>query len=304
MTNHLFQKIRDAMTGRENRTFLETPDGVSLTYADMAALSARYASALAELGVTPGDRVAAQVEKSPEALMLYLGTLRAGAVFLPLNSAYTDAELEYFLADAEPKILVCDPARHAGLAPLAARAGGQSLETLSADGQGSLADRSAACAPHFSDMPRGPDDLAAILYTSGTTGRSKGAMLTHGNLASNAEVLVALWRFSPDDVLLHALPIYHTHGLFVAVNTVLFSGGKIIFLPKFDPSQCLALMPRATAMMGVPTFYTRLPATRGSCRARRPPICGFSFPAPRPFLKRPTARGSNGPGMSFSNATG
>lgn len=258
MTNHLFQKIRDAMTGRENRTFLETLDGVSLTYADMAALSARYASALAELGVTPGDRVAAQVEKSPEALMLYLGTLRAGAVFLPLNTAYTDAELDYFLANAEPKILVCDPVRHAALAPLAVKAGVQSAVTLSADGQGSLADRSAACAPDFNDTPRGPDDLAAILYTSGTTGRSKGAMLTHGNLASNAEVLAALWRFSPDDVLLHALPIYHTHGLFVAVNTMLLSGGKIIFLPKFESSQCLALMPRATAMMGVPTFYTRL----------------------------------------------
>ncbi len=234
MTNHLFQKIRDAMTGRESRTFLETPGGVSLTYADMDALSARYASALAELGVTPGDRVAAQVEKSPEALMLYLGTLRAGAVFLPLNTAYTDAELDYFLADAEPKILACDPARHACLAPLAAKAGVQSAETLGADGQGTLADRSAACAPHFRDAPRGPDDLAAILYTSGTTGRSKGAMLTHGNLASNAEVLAALWRFSPEDVLLHALPIYHTHGLFVAVNTMLLSGGKIIFLPKFD----------------------------------------------------------------------
>jgi malonyl-CoA/methylmalonyl-CoA synthetase len=258
MTNHFFQKIRDAMSGRESRTFLETPSGVSWTYADVAALSARYASALVELGLEAGDRVAVQVEKSPEALMLYLGAIRAGAVFLPLNPAYTNAELDYFLGDAEPTILICDPARRAGLAPVAARAKVRSLETLGPDGQGSLRDRSDASAPHFKDAPRGPDDLAAILYTSGTTGRSKGAMLTHGNLATNAEVLATLWRFSQADVLLHALPIYHTHGLFVAVNTLLLSGGNILFLPKFDSTQCLALMPLATTMMGVPTFYTRL----------------------------------------------
>ncbi|TPV98212.1 MAG: Long-chain-fatty-acid--CoA ligase [Beijerinckiaceae bacterium] len=258
MINHIFKKIRDAMRGRESRTFLETPAGVSWTYAAMEALSARYASALAGLGLKPGGRVAAQVEKSPEALMLYLGAIRAGAVFLPLNPAYTSTELDYFLGDAEPTILVCDPSRRDGLAPVAARAGVRSLETLSADGQGSLPDRSATCPPDFSDVPRGPDDLAALLYTSGTTGRSKGAMLTHGNLASNAEVLASFWRFSPDDVLLHALPIFHTHGLFVAINTLLLSGGKILFMAKFDPGLCLALMPRATTMMGVPTFYSRL----------------------------------------------
>jgi malonyl-CoA/methylmalonyl-CoA synthetase len=258
MTNHFFQKVRAASHGRESAACLETPDGGGLTYASMAALTGRYAAALASLNVKPGDRVAAQVEKSPEALMLYLGTLRAGAVFLPLNPAYTSAELEYFLADAEPKILVCDSARRDSLAPVAASAGVRSLETLSADGQGSLPGRCSACPADFEDVSRAANDLAAILYTSGTTGRSKGAMLTHGNLASNAEVLAALWRFSPADVLLHALPVYHTHGLFVAVNTVLFSGGKILFMPKFDPGLCLALMPRATAMMGVPTFYTRL----------------------------------------------
>ena len=258
MTNHFFQKIRDAVRGRESRIFLEAPTGVSWTYADVDELSARYASALIELGLKPGGRVAAQVEKSPEALMLYLGAVRAGAVFLPLNSAYTSAEIDYFLGDAEPAILVCDPARREYLAPAAARAKVRSLETLGPDGLGSLRDLSAARPPGFADAPREPDDLAAILYTSGTTGRSKGAMLTHANLTSNAAVLAALWRFSPADVLLHALPIYHTHGLFVAVNTVLLSGGKILFTPKFDPGLCLALMPRATAMMGVPTFYTRL----------------------------------------------
>jgi malonyl-CoA/methylmalonyl-CoA synthetase len=258
MTNHFFQNVRDASHGRANSLFLETPDGGGLTYAGMEARTARTAAALVKLGVQPGDRVAVQVEKSPEALMLYLGTLRAGAVFLPLNPAYTSAELEYFLADAEPKILVCDSALRDSLAPVAAQAHVRSLETLAADGTGSFPELCAVCAAEFRDVPRGANDLAAILYTSGTTGRSKGAMLTHGNLASNAEVLAALWRFTPNDVLLHALPIYHTHGLFVAVNTVLFSGGKILFMPKFDPGLCLALMPRVTTMMGVPTFYTRL----------------------------------------------
>jgi malonyl-CoA/methylmalonyl-CoA synthetase len=258
MTNHFFQKVRDASHGRANSLFLETPDGGCLTYAGMEALTARTATALVNLGVKPGDRVAAQVEKSPEALMLYLGTLRAGAIFLPLNPAYTSVELEYFLADAEPKILVCDSARRDSLATVAAQACVRSLETLATDGTGSFPELCAVSAAEFRDVPRGANDLAAILYTSGTTGRSKGAMLTHGNLASNAEVLAALWGFTPNDVLLHALPIYHTHGLFVAVNTVLFSGGKILFMPKFDPGLCLALMPRVTAMMGVPTFYTRL----------------------------------------------
>lgn len=246
------------MASWENQTFLETPEGVRWTYADVASRSARYSSVLASLGLKPGDRLAAQIEKSPEALMLYLGAIRAGAVFLPLNPGYTDAEIDYFLADAEPSILVCDPARHNGLSPGAASAHVRTLLTLDAKGQGSMADACASAPRGFTDVPRGPDDLAAILYTSGTTGRSKGAMLTHGNLASNAEVLAALWRFTPDDVLLHALPIYHTHGLFVAINTVLLSGGKILFLPKFEPGLCLSMMARATAMMGVPTFYTRL----------------------------------------------
>lgn len=258
MTNHLFQKIRDANEGQASRLFLETPAGFALTYAEMIALSGRYAQALAAFGLKPGDRVAAQVEKSVEALMLYLGAIRAGAIFLPLDPAYTNAELAYFLGDAEPRLLVCDPARRAGLAPVAAGAGVAAVATLGADGRGSFPERCKSNAPNFEDTHRAANDLAAILYTSGTTGRSKGAMLTHGNLASNAETLAALWQFSPADVLLHALPVHHTHGLFVAVNTVLFSGGKIIFMPKFDPGECVALMPRATAMMGVPTFYTRL----------------------------------------------
>jgi malonyl-CoA/methylmalonyl-CoA synthetase len=189
---------------------------------------------------------------------------RSGAIFLALDTAYTSAELGYFLSDAEPKLLVCDPTRRDGLAPVAARAGVGAVATLGADGRGSLPDRCKACVQKYVDAGRAPDELAAILYTSGTTGRSKGAMLTHGNLASNAKTLAAVWHFSPADVLLHALPIYHTHGLFVAVNTVPFSGGKIIFMPKFDPSECLALIPRATAMMGVPTYCRGLPRANRS----------------------------------------
>src|SRR5205807_1927590 len=217
--------------------------------------SARYARILVDLGVRPGDRVAVQVEKTPQAVLLYLATLRAGAVYLPLNTAYTLAELDYFIGDAEPVLIVGDPAARQGLARIAR---GAKVETLDATGAGTLADRAAAAPASFEDVARGAEDLAAILYTSGTTGRSKGAMLTHGNLASNSVSLVDYWRFSPGDVLIHALPIYHTHGLFVASNVTLFARASMIFLPKFDPELIIKLMARATVMMGVPTFYTRL----------------------------------------------
>jgi malonyl-CoA/methylmalonyl-CoA synthetase len=237
--------------------FLRTPSGRTMTYGEMAEGVGRYANALAALGLEPGDRVAVQVEKSPEAVLLYLATLRAGGVYLPLNSAYTLAELDYFIGDAEPRIVVCDPASQAGLEPVAARFGAK-VETLGADGQGTLAARADASPSTFADVARGQGDLAAILYTSGTTGRSKGAMLTHGNLAANARTLVKEWRFTKDDVLLHALPIFHIHGLFVALNTVLLAGASMIFLPKFDPDAIVRELPNATAMMGVPTFYVRL----------------------------------------------
>ncbi|WP_026607870.1 malonate--CoA ligase [Methylocapsa acidiphila] len=273
MTNPLFQQIRDRIGTAADQIFLETPGASSLTFADLLAQSARVASALVAHGVSPGDRVAALAEKSPEALLLYLGTIRAGAIFLPLNPAFTDAELAYFLADAVPRLVVCDPARRDSLAEVATKANVAALLTLGADGRGSLTDAAAAASAEFADVARAPDDLAAILYTSGTTGRAKGAMLTHANLASNAESLAALWRLTSSDVLLHALPIYHTHGLFVAVNTLLFAAGRIIFLPRFDADECLRLMPRATVMMGVPTFYTRLlrheGLTREACAAMR-----------------------------------
>jgi len=224
----------------------------------MHARSAQYANALVGLGVKPGDRVTLQVDKSVEAIFAYLGTVRAGAVFLPLNTAYTGPEVEYFLGDAQPTVFVCDPAHKAALAPIAKAQGVAHLLTLDAAGQGSLSTAADAAPTIFDDVARAPDDLAALLYTSGTTGRSKGAMLTHDNLASNAIALVDTWRFTADDVLIHALPIFHTHGLFVATNVTLFAGSSMIFLGKFDPDLILSLMGRASVMMGVPTFYVRL----------------------------------------------
>ena len=255
MANHMFDAIRAA--ARPEAIFIETTDGRRWTYADMLAASARFAGVLAALGVEPGDRVAVQVEKSPQAVLLYLACLRAGAIYLPLNTAYTLAELDYFVSDAEPRLVVVSPAARAGVEAIAAPRGAR-VETLDEAGGGSLADRAAAMPGDFADVARGRDDLAAILYTSGTTGRPKGAMLTHDNLLSNAVALCDIWRFTAADRLIHALPIFHTHGLFVATNVVLLSGASMIFLPKFDADEVLRLMPRATVLMGVPTFYVRL----------------------------------------------
>ncbi len=260
MNESLFALFRARMP-EPAKVFLETPEGRQLTYGEMLDLSGRFARALADLGVEAGDRVAVQAAKSPEALVLYLGCLRAGAAYLPLNTDYTGAEISYFLEDSEPKVFVCAPEREDELGPVASVAGVPHVETLASDGTGSITDAAEAVAPDFEDRPRAPDDLAAILYTSGTTGRSKGAMLTQANLASNAETLAEIWRFTADDVLLHALPIFHTHGLFVATNVTLCSAASMLFLPRFDAGEVLRLLPRATAMMGVPTFYSRLLAS-------------------------------------------
>ena len=256
MTNHLFDAISAAIPSKE-RTFIETPQGVRYTYGDMLAQTARLAHALVGLGVKPGDRVNVQVEKSPNALFLYLACVRAGAVFVPLNTAYTRAELDYFLGDAEPSLFVTTPERAEEAMPFCA-AHHIKLATLGVKEDGTLADLARAAPPEFTNAARGPDDLAALLYTSGTTGRSKGAMLSHDNLASNAKTLAAHWRFTPQDVLLHALPIFHTHGLFVASNVTLMAGASMIFLSRFDADEIMSLMPRASVLMGVPTFYVRL----------------------------------------------
>lgn len=258
MPDNLYELFAGCFPRDRTTLFMETVSGERFTYGDVEAMSALYAGLLAELGVEPGDRVAVQVEKSPEAIILYLATLRAGAAFLPLNTAYTAAEMEYFLSDSEPRIVVCRPEDLEKIAPLAEKAGAAHTLTLDEDGSGSFAERTADAAPLQEPVPRGMRDLAAILYTSGTTGRSKGAMLTVENLWSNANTLCDAWGFTERDILLHALPIFHAHGLFVAINCVLASSSRMLFLPRFDVAAVVDALPKCTVMMGVPTFYTRL----------------------------------------------
>ena len=256
MANLMFDALFAPLADRRG-PLLHLADGGQVSAADFHATIQSLAHRLLDRGLRPGDRVAVLIDKSPHALALYAATLAVGAVFLPLNPAYTSREVDYFLGDATPRLFVIAPARQADLSPLAG-ARGIGLATLATNGSGTLDPAPHQTVPPIPAVSRGPDDLAAILYTSGTTGRSKGAMLTHRNLLSNAETLAALWRFTDRDVLLHALPIFHTHGLFVASNIVLLTGGQMIFLPGFDTGTVLRLMPQATAMMGVPTFYTRL----------------------------------------------
>ena len=247
--------------------WLILPDGRCLRYGDIDATTACYAGVLHSLGIGPGDRILAQIDKSPEALLLYLATLRVGAIYVPLNTAYTATEVVYFLGDAQPGLFIVRPDREAALSG-AAQAAGTMLVTLDESGQGSLRERVDQAIPFETLTTVGGDDIASIIYTSGTTGRSKGAMLSHDNLASNALTLEALWGFVDTDVLLHALPIYHVHGLFVAVHCAMLRGIPMLFLPRFDPGQVMTLLRSATVMMGVPTFYTRLLQTEGFDRAR------------------------------------
>jgi malonyl-CoA/methylmalonyl-CoA synthetase len=253
---NLFSRLFDDLDD-PNRLAIETVDGRHISYGELIARAGQMANVLVARGVKVGDRVAAQTEKSVSGLVLYLATVRAGAIYLPLNTAYTLNELDYFITDAEPSLVACDPSKAEGIAAIAAKVKAK-VETLGPDGKGSLTDAADQANTAFNTVMRGNDDLAAILYTSGTTGRSKGAMLSHDNLASNSRSLVDYWGFTNKDILIHALPIYHTHGLFVASNVTLFSRASMIFLPKFDPDLIIKLMARATVLMGVPTFYTRL----------------------------------------------
>jgi malonyl-CoA/methylmalonyl-CoA synthetase len=255
---NLYAVVEAGFPADRNRPLLLLADGSIVSWAALDAQVARFARLLRNLGVVPGDRVAVQVEKSVANMALYLACIRAGGVFLPLNTAYQKGELAYFLGDAEPRLVICSPSSRALVEPLALAAGVAHVLDLDAAGQGTLSDQAAGLPDRFETVHRERSDLAAILYTSGTTGRSKGAMISHGNLTSNALTLRNLWGFTDADVLLHALPIFHVHGLFVALNTALLSGSRILFLPKFDADQVISLLPQATAMMGVPTFYTRL----------------------------------------------
>ncbi|EDQ35664.2 Acyl-CoA synthetase (AMP-forming)/AMP-acid ligase II [Hoeflea phototrophica DFL-43] len=264
--NYLFDSLLAAKLASaegRNALFATLPeDGRRYSYGDVEEVSGRFANVLVGLGVNPGDRVAVQVPKSIESIMLYLAVVRAGAVFLPLNTGYTPVEIEYFLGNATPRIFVCDPKKRADYEALTSSLG-IGLETMGVwqnheTSAGSLPDAGLAAPTVFDTVSRSADDLAAILYTSGTTGRSKGAMLSHANLVSNAETLADVWHFTKDDVLLHALPIFHTHGLFVATNVTLSAGASLIFLSGFSAETIITNIPGATSLMGVPTFYTRL----------------------------------------------
>ncbi|MGD9550334.1 MAG: AMP-binding protein, partial [Burkholderiaceae bacterium] len=261
-SQNLFSALRAAFPADLAQTAVEAtaPDGSALRYSwrDLDQGSARIANLLASLGLPEGSRIAVQVEKSVEAMLLYLATLRAGYVFLPLNTAYQRAEISYFIGNAEPAVVVCTPGNFDWVSQLAYAAGTQHVFTLGDDRSGSLLERAAQHDDAHVPARKTADDLAAILYTSGTTGRSKGAMLTHGNLLSNALVLKDYWGWRSDDVLIHALPIFHVHGLFVAIHAALLGGSKMIWLPKFDPKAVIAVMPRATVFMGVPTLYVRM----------------------------------------------
>src|SRR6059058_4825452 len=226
MNANLFSRLFDGLDD-PTRLAIETTDGQRISYGELISRAGQMANLLVSRGVKPGDRVAAQTEKSVPGLVLYLAAVRAGAVYLPLNTAYTLNEHEYFITDAEPSLVVCDPSKAEGIGAIASKVGAK-VETLAANGNGSLTDRADKAKAEFEMVPRANDDLAAILYTSGTTGRSKGAMLTHDNLASNSLSLVEYWRFTDKDVLIHALPIYHTHGLFVASNVTLFARASMI----------------------------------------------------------------------------
>lgn len=258
MNHNLYLRFKSS-AWHADRAFIRSVDGRVITYAEADTRSAQLAHALRSWQVRAGDRVVVQVEKSAEALLLYLACLRAGAVYVPLNAAYTLAELEYFIGDAIPTLVVCAPDKQAALTDLVGKLSPCTLVTLNAEGSdGSLVQAANKCERQFTETQCLDDDLAAILYTSGTTGRSKGAMLSHGNLGANCFTLKDYWRYTACDVLLHALPIFHTHGLFVATNVTLAAGASMILLPKFDPTLMRRCMPMATVLMGVPTFYVRL----------------------------------------------
>ena len=261
--DNLFAALRAGFPQDLDAVAVETDTDLHYSWRDLDRASGKLANLLESLQLPIASRIAVQVEKSVEAMVLYLATLRAGHVFLPLNTAYQSAEIEYFIGNAEPAVVVCSPANASWVGNIAAQAGVAHVFTLGDDRTGTLLERAARCADQHEAAPRGRDDLAAILYTSGTTGRSKGAMLSHGNLLSNAQVLKQAWGWQPGDVLIHALPIFHVHGLFVALHGALLNGSKMIWLGKFDPRRVVQKLPEATVFMGVPTLYVRLLAEPG-----------------------------------------
>ncbi|MDN3922498.1 malonate--CoA ligase [Roseateles violae] len=282
MNANLFAALRAAFPAELDRTAIECADGPQAgqrySWRDLERGTAMLANLLESLELPAGARVAVQTEKSVEALMLYLAVLRAGFVYLPLNTAYQAAEIEYFIANAEPAVVVCAGKNFGWVSKIAFLAGTQNVFTLNEDRTGTLLDRAAHCSDRHEIALKKPDDLAAILYTSGTTGRSKGAMLSHGNMLSNAQTLKDYWGWQAGDVLIHALPIFHVHGLFVASHGALLNGSKMIWFARFEPRAVIARLPEATLFMGVPTLYVRLLGEAGlnreACRNMRLFISG------------------------------
>jgi len=256
--NYLANSLRSKSVSREGQCFAELSDGSIVTYGMLFEQAEKMASVLVQSGLAPGDRVIVQVEKSIEFVELYIAVILAGGIFLPLNTAYTPNELDYFINDAKPSIFVCSPESANVLEAIALKSGVKKIYTLSGDCKGSLVDSVLSNKAEFISVDRGPDDIASILYTSGTTGRSKGAMLSHKNLVSNASTLKELWKFTEDDKLIHALPVFHIHGLFVAINITLSTGSSLLFHTGFNAQAILDDMSRASVLMGVPTFYVRL----------------------------------------------
>lgn len=279
---NLFAALRAAFPTDLDKIAVETDDGLFYSWRDLDRASAMIANLLHALKLEEGARIAVQVEKSVEAMLLYLATLRAGYVFLPLNTAYRAAEIEYFMGNAEPAVVICSSANASWVVPIATAAGTRHIFTLNDDRTGTLLEVAAQCSDQHAVARKNADDLAAIIYTSGTTGRSKGAMLSHGNLLSNAQVLKDYWGWRSSrqggDVLIHALPIFHVHGLFVAIHGALISGSQMIWFNRFDPRRVVARLPEATVFMGVPTLYVRMLAepglTRDACSNMRLFISG------------------------------
>jgi malonyl-CoA/methylmalonyl-CoA synthetase len=269
---NLFHHFSRQILRHADKELLQTADGRSYSYADIEQASGRIANFLSATGAVAGDRISVQVEKSPECLCLYLACLRAGFVFHPLNMGYRKGELEYFLGNAEPSIIVCDSTSEEMIATIADSIDAKRVLTLDADGTGTMIDGADMETPNFRTIPRKADDLAALLYSSGTTGVPKGIMLSHGNLLSNTEALVDAWEFTEDDRLLHALPIFHVHGLFVATGCVMRSGASMRWIPAFSAREVIRYLPECTVMMGVPTYYVRLLAEESFTREVADPI--------------------------------